>query len=196
MLSSYVSPRTPAALSLPAGHCGTSHSLRQLLQCLSFGLLLPEFYLSYSTSCCPCAGARKAAPIVTFGSAAPVATSQLSFPLCETPGHLRASAKMWPLWGLDLNRVRCDLLFTEAINQRMQVPNRLKVAESCSPGDRKTRTEDVPPSFRMHIPERISLAGKALGCLLGWLKVGGACGVEFTINLPQFFATYKHNVIL
>ncbi|XP_053811980.1 mitochondrial fission factor homolog A-like isoform X1 [Vidua chalybeata] len=65
---------------------------------------------------------------------------------------------MWPLWGLDLNRVRCDPLFTEAINQRMQVPNRLKVAESCSPGDRKTVTEDVPASFRMHIPERISLA--------------------------------------
>ncbi|XP_019143621.2 mitochondrial fission factor homolog B isoform X2 [Corvus cornix cornix] len=73
-------------------------------------------------------------------------------------GPLRTSAKMWPLWGLDVNRVRCDLLFTEAINQRMQVPNRLKVAESCSPGDRKTRTEDVPPSFRMHIPDRISLA--------------------------------------
>ncbi|KAL9836822.1 mitochondrial fission factor homolog A-like isoform 2-T3 [Geothlypis trichas] len=66
--------------------------------------------------------------------------------------------KMWPLWGLDLNRARCDLLFTEAINQRMQVPSRLKVAESCSPGDRGTVAEDVPPSFRMHIPERISLA--------------------------------------
>ncbi|XP_068061353.1 mitochondrial fission factor homolog B-like isoform X3 [Anomalospiza imberbis] len=65
---------------------------------------------------------------------------------------------MWPLWGLDLNRVRCDLLFTEAINQRMQVPNRLKVAESCSLGDRKTVTEDVPASFQMHIPDRISLA--------------------------------------
>ncbi|KAL9836824.1 mitochondrial fission factor homolog B-like isoform 4-T6 [Geothlypis trichas] len=65
---------------------------------------------------------------------------------------------MWPLWGLDLNRARCDLLFTEAINQRMQVPSRLKVAESCSPGDRGTVAEDVPPSFRMHIPERISLA--------------------------------------
>ncbi|RMB98297.1 hypothetical protein DUI87_25202 [Hirundo rustica rustica] len=65
---------------------------------------------------------------------------------------------MWPLWGLDLNRVRCDLLFTEAINQRMQVPNRLKVAESCSPGDRRTVAEDVPASFRMHIPDRISLA--------------------------------------
>ncbi|XP_071425206.1 mitochondrial fission factor homolog B-like [Pithys albifrons albifrons] len=65
---------------------------------------------------------------------------------------------MWPLWGLDLNRVRCDLLFTEAINQRMQVPNRLKVAESCSPVDKEPVTEDVPPSFRMHIPDRISLA--------------------------------------
>uniref|UniRef100_A0A674GWC0 Mitochondrial fission factor n=2 Tax=Taeniopygia guttata TaxID=59729 RepID=A0A674GWC0_TAEGU len=106
----------------------------------------------------PCADARRAAPVVTFGSAAPVATLQLSFPLCETPGHVRTSAKMWPLWGLDLSRVRCDLHFTEAINQRMQVPSRLKVAESCSPGDRKPVTEDVPASFRMHIPERISLA--------------------------------------
>ncbi|KAM6413635.1 mitochondrial fission factor homolog A-like isoform 1-T2 [Rhynochetos jubatus] len=65
---------------------------------------------------------------------------------------------MWPLWGLDLNRVRCDLLFTEAINQRMQVPNRLKVADSFSPVDEEPVTEDVPPSFRMHIPDRISLA--------------------------------------
>lgn len=80
---------------------------------------------------------------------------------------------MWPFWGLDLNRVRCDLLFTEAINQRMQVPNRLKVADSFSPVDEEPVTEDVPPSFRMHIPDRISLAGNVLGCLLGWLKAGG-----------------------
>ncbi|KFP30906.1 hypothetical protein N325_02595, partial [Colius striatus] len=65
---------------------------------------------------------------------------------------------MWPFWGLELNRARCDLLFTEAINQRMQVPNRLKVAESFSPGDEEPVTEDIPPSFRMHIPDRISLA--------------------------------------
>ncbi|XP_063272940.1 mitochondrial fission factor homolog A-like [Prinia subflava] len=65
---------------------------------------------------------------------------------------------MWPLWGLDLGRARCDLLFTEAINQRMQVPSRLKVAESCSPGDSRAGTEDVPASFQMHIPDRISLA--------------------------------------
>ncbi|XP_075369345.1 mitochondrial fission factor homolog A-like [Mycteria americana] len=65
---------------------------------------------------------------------------------------------MWPFWGLDLNRVRCDLLFTEAINQRMQVPNRLKVVDSFSPVDEEPVTEDVPPSFRMHIPDRISLA--------------------------------------
>ncbi|XP_064319220.1 fetal and adult testis-expressed transcript protein isoform X2 [Phalacrocorax carbo] len=64
---------------------------------------------------------------------------------------------MWPFWGLDLNRARCDLLFTEAINQRMQVPNRLKVAGSFSPMDEEPVTEDVPPSFRMHIPDRISL---------------------------------------
>ncbi|XP_026704343.1 uncharacterized protein LOC113480017 isoform X3 [Athene cunicularia] len=72
--------------------------------------------------------------------------------------NLRKSKKMWPFWGLDLNRARCDLLFTEAINQRMQVPNRLKVADSSSPGDEEPVTEDVPPSFRMHIPDRISLA--------------------------------------
>ncbi|XP_009985690.1 PREDICTED: fetal and adult testis-expressed transcript protein [Tauraco erythrolophus] len=65
---------------------------------------------------------------------------------------------MWPFWGLDLNRVRCDLLFTEAINQRMQVPNRLKVADSFSPVEEEPVTEDVPPSLRMHIPDRISLA--------------------------------------
>ncbi|KAM6300223.1 mitochondrial fission factor homolog A-like [Aegotheles albertisi] len=65
---------------------------------------------------------------------------------------------MWPFWGLDLNRVRCDLLFTEAINQRMQVPNRLQVADSFSLVDKDPVTEDVPPSFRMHIPDRISLA--------------------------------------
>uniref|UniRef100_A0A8C3K1A5 Mitochondrial fission factor n=1 Tax=Calidris pygmaea TaxID=425635 RepID=A0A8C3K1A5_9CHAR len=66
--------------------------------------------------------------------------------------------KMWPLWGLDLNRARCDLLFTEAINQRMQVPNRLKVADGFSPVDEEPVTEDVPPSFQMYIPDRISLA--------------------------------------
>ncbi|KFP98515.1 hypothetical protein N329_11599, partial [Haliaeetus albicilla] len=69
---------------------------------------------------------------------------------------------MWPFWGLDLNRVRCDLLFTEAINQRMQVPNRLKVADSFSPVDEEPVTEDVPPSFQMHIPDRISLADASL----------------------------------
>ncbi|XP_040428365.1 fetal and adult testis-expressed transcript protein isoform X2 [Cygnus olor] len=63
---------------------------------------------------------------------------------------------MWPFWGLD--RARCDLLFTEAINQRMQVPSRLKVADSYSPVDEEPAAEDLPPSFRMHIPERISLA--------------------------------------
>ncbi|KAM7094940.1 LOW QUALITY PROTEIN: mitochondrial fission factor homolog B-like [Ciconia maguari] len=64
---------------------------------------------------------------------------------------------MWPFWGLDLNRVRCDLLFTEAINQRMQV-HRLKVVDSFSPVDEEPVTEDVPLPFRMHIPDRISLA--------------------------------------
>ncbi|KFR10753.1 Mitochondrial fission factor B, partial [Opisthocomus hoazin] len=72
---------------------------------------------------------------------------------------------MWPFWGLDLNRARCDLLFTEAINQRMQVPNRLKVADSFSPVDEEL-TEDVPPSLQMHIPDRISLADASLRPIL------------------------------
>uniref|UniRef100_A0A8B9UFS4 Mitochondrial fission factor n=1 Tax=Anas zonorhyncha TaxID=75864 RepID=A0A8B9UFS4_9AVES len=78
--------------------------------------------------------------------------------------------RMWPFWGLD--RARCDLLFTEAINQRMQVPNRLKVAGSYSPVDEEPAAEDLPPSFRMHIPERISLAGNVpfYFYFLGWLK--------------------------
>ncbi|XP_064015688.1 fetal and adult testis-expressed transcript protein isoform X2 [Pogoniulus pusillus] len=65
---------------------------------------------------------------------------------------------MWSFWGLDPSRARCDLLFTEAINQRMQVPNRLKVADSFSPVDQEPVAEDIPASFRMHIPDRISLA--------------------------------------
>uniref|UniRef100_A0A672TVL3 Mitochondrial fission factor n=1 Tax=Strigops habroptila TaxID=2489341 RepID=A0A672TVL3_STRHB len=60
------------------------------------------------------------------------------------------------------------------INQRMQVPRRLRVADSFSPVDEELVTEDVPPSLRMYIPDRISLAGDVLGCFLGWLKVGGA----------------------
>ncbi|XP_010017844.1 PREDICTED: fetal and adult testis-expressed transcript protein [Nestor notabilis] len=65
---------------------------------------------------------------------------------------------MWLFWGPDPNRIRCDVSFTEAINQRMQVPSRLRVADSFSPVDEEPVTEDVPPSLRMHIPDRISLA--------------------------------------
>ncbi|XP_030353627.1 uncharacterized protein LOC115612900 [Strigops habroptila] len=65
---------------------------------------------------------------------------------------------MWLFWGPDLNRIRCDVPFTEAINQRMQVPRRLRVADSFSPVDEELVTEDVPPSLRMYIPDRISLA--------------------------------------
>lgn len=137
-------------------------------------LSLPALYFSCLTACCV-VPVQEGLPLLSLLEVLLLLPLlQLFSSVCDSPGQLRTSARMWPLWGLDLNRVRCDLLFTEAINQRMQVPNRLKVAESCSPGDRRTVAEDVPASFQMHIPDRISLAGEALGCLLGWLKVGGA----------------------
>lgn len=80
---------------------------------------------------------------------------------------------MWLFWGPDPSRIRCDVPFTEAINQRMQVPSRLRVTDSFSPVDEELVTEEESPSVRMHIPDRISLAGDVLGCFLGWLKVSG-----------------------
>ncbi|XP_005151265.2 uncharacterized protein [Melopsittacus undulatus] len=65
---------------------------------------------------------------------------------------------MWLFWGPDPNRIRCDVPFTEAINQRMQVPSRLRVTDSLSPVDEEPVAEEVSPSLRMHIPDRISLA--------------------------------------
>lgn len=65
---------------------------------------------------------------------------------------------MWPFRGLEVNRAPCDLSFMEAINQRMQVPNRLKMADESNPLDEEREAEELRPSFRMHIPDRLSLA--------------------------------------
>ncbi|XP_021261837.1 uncharacterized protein LOC110403186 isoform X4 [Numida meleagris] len=65
---------------------------------------------------------------------------------------------MWPLLEQKVNIVRCDLLFTEDINRRMRVPNRLTVANSFSPVDEEPMSEGVPPSFPTHVPVGISLA--------------------------------------
>uniref|UniRef100_A0A8C0GTU9 Mitochondrial fission factor n=1 Tax=Chelonoidis abingdonii TaxID=106734 RepID=A0A8C0GTU9_CHEAB len=65
---------------------------------------------------------------------------------------------MWPFRGLEVNRAPCDLSFMEAINQRMQVPNRLKVADESNPLDEEREAEELRPSFQMHIPDRLSLA--------------------------------------
>ncbi|XP_066571380.1 mitochondrial fission factor isoform X2 [Amia ocellicauda] len=61
-------------------------------------------------------------------------------------------------------RGRCgghDLGFTEVINQQMRVPERLRVAgvplEEEEEEEEGAR-EDTPPSFSMHIPDRISLS--------------------------------------
>uniref|UniRef100_A0A452HI04 Mitochondrial fission factor n=1 Tax=Gopherus agassizii TaxID=38772 RepID=A0A452HI04_9SAUR len=65
---------------------------------------------------------------------------------------------MWPFQGLEMNQAPCDLSFMEAINQRMQVPNRLKVADESNPLDEEREAEELRPSFQMHIPDRLSLA--------------------------------------
>ncbi|XP_065266800.1 mitochondrial fission factor-like isoform X1 [Emys orbicularis] len=65
---------------------------------------------------------------------------------------------MWPFRGLEVNRAPCDLSFMEAINQRMQVPNRLKMADESNPLDEERKAEELRPSFQMHIPDRLSLA--------------------------------------
>ncbi|XP_031450216.1 mitochondrial fission factor homolog B-like isoform X1 [Phasianus colchicus] len=72
--------------------------------------------------------------------------------------NLGKTNKMWQLLEQKVNAARCDLLFTEDINRRMQVPNRLTVANSFSPVDEEPMPEGVPPSFPTHIPVRISLA--------------------------------------
>lgn len=87
--------------------------------------------------------------------------------------NLGKTDKMWPLLEQKVNAVRCDLLFTEDINRRMRVPNRLTVANSFSPVDEEPMSEGVSPSFPIHIPVRISLAGNVLG-FLGCLKFGRA----------------------
>ncbi|XP_053230573.1 uncharacterized protein LOC128406836 isoform X2 [Podarcis raffonei] len=66
---------------------------------------------------------------------------------------------MWPIWSMQLEKASCDLGFTEAINKRMQVPSRLKVAEDPSAGDLQGATpKDFSPSYQMHIPDRILVA--------------------------------------
>ncbi|XP_006136353.2 mitochondrial fission factor-like isoform X3 [Pelodiscus sinensis] len=65
---------------------------------------------------------------------------------------------MWPFWGLEGTRAPCDQSFLEAVSQRMQVPRRLKVADESRLLAEERDVEALPPSFRMHIPERLSLA--------------------------------------
>ncbi|XP_048854089.1 mitochondrial fission factor-like isoform X2 [Brienomyrus brachyistius] len=54
-----------------------------------------------------------------------------------------------------------DQGFTEAINQKMQVPERLSVG--VGPGDEKPeKLEDLTLAYRMHVPDRLSLAAMDL----------------------------------
>ncbi|XP_078544515.1 mitochondrial fission factor-like isoform X1 [Lissotriton helveticus] len=61
--------------------------------------------------------------------------------------------------GMDLNRTKFDLSFTETINRCMQVPNKLKILLEPASVTDGNAVDDHPPSYQMHIPERISLAG-------------------------------------
>ncbi|XP_038604552.1 mitochondrial fission factor homolog A-like [Tachyglossus aculeatus] len=69
------------------------------------------------------------------------------------------------LGGGDPTRPRYDLDFSEAINQSMQVPARLKVAGGPGLEDPQETAGDLPPSFHMHIPDRISVAEATEGSL-------------------------------
>ncbi|XP_077163878.1 mitochondrial fission factor-like isoform X2 [Paroedura picta] len=60
---------------------------------------------------------------------------------------------MWPVWSVPN---RADLDFTEAINKRMRVPNRLKVADdSGSRYPKRASSEDFPSAFQMYVPDRL-----------------------------------------
>ncbi|OXB58702.1 hypothetical protein ASZ78_016874 [Callipepla squamata] len=50
---------------------------------------------------------------------------------------------MWPLLEQKVNAVSCDLLFTEDIDRRMRVPNRLTMASSSSPVDEEPTSEET-----------------------------------------------------
>ena len=56
-----------------------------------------------------------------------------------------------------------DEVFTEAINQKMRVPDRLRVGPEQRGGaeeDRgRQRAEEPPPAYSMHIPDRLALTG-------------------------------------
>lgn len=64
-----------------------------------------------------------------------------------------------------------DQGFTEAINQKMQVPERLSVG--VGPREEGTeKLEDLTLAYRMHVPDRLSLAG---GCWLAGRTTRFSC---------------------
>ncbi|XP_061454757.1 fetal and adult testis-expressed transcript protein-like isoform X2 [Rhineura floridana] len=66
---------------------------------------------------------------------------------------------MWLVWSKQLDQAPCDVGFTEATHGSIQVPSRLKVADGPSAGDPPWGLpEACPPSFRMHVPQRLLLA--------------------------------------
>lgn len=63
-----------------------------------------------------------------------------------------------PVYLVDGSPLR-DPLFTAVISERMRVPDRLQVTQAAVE-DLKARTEDVPPAFSMHVPDRLALTGE------------------------------------
>ncbi|MGH0180016.1 UNVERIFIED_CONTAM: hypothetical protein FKN15_003049 [Acipenser sinensis] len=94
---------------------------------------------------------------------------------------------------------RCDLGFTEAINQRMRVPDRLKVADPSLGGEEELKRDDPPPSFSMHLPDRLSLAGpdpnllSSHGVLNAAKYVGWQVSQRLLQAINQKFATSIHD---
>ncbi|KAK2847060.1 hypothetical protein Q5P01_010059 [Channa striata] len=58
----------------------------------------------------------------------------------------------------EMNRIQYELEYTEGISQRMRIPEMLKVAPQ-SNEDTNGRSQDVPHSVIMQVPERIVVAG-------------------------------------
>ncbi|XP_042558951.1 mitochondrial fission factor homolog A isoform X2 [Clupea harengus] len=62
---------------------------------------------------------------------------------------------------VEMNRIHYELEYTEGINQRMRIPERLKVASGATE-DRPVPLHEVPlPTSMMHVPERIVVAGES-----------------------------------
>lgn len=82
---------------------------------------------------------------------------------------------------VEMNRIHYELEYTEGINQRMRIPERLKVASGATE-DRPVPLHEVPlPTSMMHVPERIVVAGTQAAAHAMWPYDG----LRFTVRDNQ-----------